>query len=166
LTITDKILYIHFKFWPIVTYLTYGLATKALLFLYALVHKKYLIYFWLLFALPNWWFQILGTSFQMSRRYIQSRFYIFYIFNFLLCFAIAKQYIELFAPVEAIKWWIEGILAGRLWRTYKILLAAPTAWCYKHRKTLFIGEVSIHSIFFLLFLFFYFLLLLNYRLQT
>lgn len=61
---------------------------------------------------------------------------------FSLTFTLKERYIEMFAPMKALQWWIEGILAGKLWRAYKILLAAPTAWCYSHRKTLFIGEVS------------------------
>eukprot|EP00026_Physarum_polycephalum_P002437 Phypoly_transcript_02443.p1 GENE.Phypoly_transcript_02443~~Phypoly_transcript_02443.p1 ORF type:complete len:896 (+),score=73.47 Phypoly_transcript_02443:264-2690(+) len=123
-----KILYLHYKFWTFMVYVTYGLGSKLPHYILAFLRYKYVKYFFLFTACTQIWMSTITFGLNMSYKF-------------------AVKYIELFAPLEAIKWWIEGIIAGRMWRTYRILLAAPTAWCFRHRKTFFIGEILMFPLF-------------------
>ena len=159
MTITDKIFFFHFTVWPSFMHIIYLLLRLPLLLLSYLARYTpvpSLTTALVLFFLFAVWMSASIIGYKTSRTYILifsflflfpllsflSSLFLFLILFSLTFFPLAEKHIQFFGPVKAMKWWTEVILAGEVWRSYKILLAAPTAWCYTHRNTFFIGEVS------------------------
>lgn len=64
-----------------------------------------------------------------------------------MTYILRKKFFRFFQPIGCYVWLCKRILSGKIWRLYRGLLAVPTRWCYRHRRTLLaLGELLMFPI--------------------